>query len=131
MAEQISSVLRLGGIPDELAQLRNTHLGDVLRQVLAKITAQEDRERIAAALEKTPDSQASMVYRNMVIEVGHYVTAQEVEDVPVDSCGVVYHIGEKEISVLFRVVGQPLQDCQVRPFEVIPVYTLTITDPNE
>lgn len=128
MAEQIASVLRLGEIPDTLAQVRDTHLGDVLRQVLAKITDIEDRERLAAALEKTPNSQASVIYRNMVIEVGHYVTAQQVEGVPVDCYGVVYHIGEKEVSVLFRTVDRTLLDRQVRSFEVIPVYTLTISE---
>ena len=65
----------------------------------------------------------------MVIEVGHYVTAKEaIEDVPADSAGVVYCVKENDISVVFFQSDQTLSIRQVHPFQVMPVYTLTVPD---
>ena len=124
----IVQCLRDGTIP-EYPEFLDSHLGDSLRFILESLPRQEDRELIACGLEKVKQSQPSIIYRNMVIEVGHYVTTREaMGDVPADCPGVIYCLEASTISVLFRKPDGTLVDRKVHPFQVMPVYTLTIPE---
>lgn len=127
----IVACLREGRVLDEYPEFKDTHLGEGLRFILENIVRQDDRDRLADCLEHVKESEASIIYRNMVIEVGHYVTSNEVmDDVPVHCPGVVYCLKSNLISVVFYKADKTLSAKQVRPFQVMPVYTLTIPEPN-
>jgi hypothetical protein len=127
----ISLCLRDGELKEGFPEFKDTHLGDGIRHILGELPNTADRETLAAALEQVKDSEASLIYQNMVIEVGHYVTAtDEIGDVPMNSPGVVFCLRDKKISVLFRKADKSLSLQTVYPFQVMPVYTLTIPDPS-
>ncbi|MBD3265740.1 hypothetical protein GF373_03655 [bacterium] len=127
----IAHCLREGEIDEGFNEFRDTHLGDGLKYILDTLPNQEDREHVAAALDVVKESEASLIYQNMVIEVGHYVTAKDaIADVPPNSPGVVYCLKHNKISVLFRKPDKTLSPQTVHPFQVMPVYTLTIPDPS-
>ncbi|MFB3788441.1 MAG: hypothetical protein ACE15F_18945 [bacterium] len=127
----IVNCLREGRVGDEYPEFKDTHLGESLRFIIQSFPRPEDRTLLADALEKVKSSQASMVYRNMVIEVGHYVTAVEpIGNVPSHSPGVVHCLEAGLISVVFYKPDGTLTVHRVRPFQIMPVYTLTIPDPT-
>ncbi len=72
----IAECLREGVVSDAYPEFRDTHLGESLRFLIGSIPSEDDRRQLAACMEQVKSSSASMVYRNMVIEVGHYVTAK-------------------------------------------------------
>ncbi len=124
--------LREGHVGDEFPEFKDTHLGEGLRFLIQSLTKTEDRELLASCLSHVKKSDSSMVYRNMVIEVGHYVTSQHtIEDVPADCAGVVYCLSHSMISVIFRKPDGTLSDLKLHPFQVMPVYTLTIPESGE
>ncbi|RJP27786.1 MAG: hypothetical protein C4527_12525 [Candidatus Omnitrophota bacterium] len=128
----IVQCLRAGQVGDEFPEFRDTHLGEGLRFLISALPREEDRVLLASCLGQVKKSESSMVYRNMVIEVGHYVTAQSaLGDVPSDCAGVVYCLNPSSISVIFRKPDGTLSDKQVHPFQVMPIYTLTVPDPSE
>ncbi len=121
--------LREGWVGEEFPEFRDTHLGEGLRFLIDSLPRIEDRELLASCLEQVKKSDSSMVYRNMVIEVGHYVTSRtSIKDVPSDCAGVVYCLDSSMISVVFRKKDGTLSDCRVHPFQVMPIYTLTIPE---
>ncbi len=125
----IARCIREGNTGESYAEFRDSHLGDGLRVILQHLTDQQERDRLADCLEKVKQSEAAMVYRNMVIEVGHYVTAKEgIGDVKEDDYGVIYCLDSSRIWVLFRTEEGKLVDTEVFPFQIMPVYTLTIPD---
>lgn len=127
----IISCLREGRVGDEYPEFQDTHLGESLRFIIRSLPRAEDRSLLADSLNQVKTSQASMVYRNMVIEVGHYVTAMEpIGDVPSECPGVVYCLKEGHISVVFYKPDGTLSAQRVHPFQIMPVYTLTIPDPS-
>ncbi len=127
----IVNCLREGRVGDEYPEFKDTHLGEGLRFIIQSLPQAEDRNRLADSLEKVKSSQASMVYRNMVIEVGHYVTAvAPIGDVPGECPGVVYCLESSYISIIFYKPDGKLSAQRVLPFQIMPVYTLTIPDPS-
>jgi hypothetical protein len=127
----IAQCLHQRQVLEEYPEFQDTHLGDGLRFILDRIKTQEDCDLMASCLEKVKQSEPSIVYRNMVIEVGHYVTANnDIGDVPEDCAGVVYCLSSDIISIIFLKPDGSLSEKQVHPFEIMPVYTLTIPDTN-
>lgn len=125
----IGRCLREGRVLDDYPEFKDSHLGDGLRYILADLPDSGDRERLAESMTHVKQSAASTVYQNMVIEVGHYVTAKEgVEGVPEGAPGVVFCIEGNSISILFRLKEKRLVAKTVRAFEVLPIYTLTVSD---
>lgn len=124
----ILRVLREGGISSEESDLQDTHLGDGLRIILQRFPQNEDREALAKALSRVHLSQASVISENRLIEVGHYVQAESVPNVPEDCYGVVHYIDEQAIEVIFSPRQGNLLVRRALPFEVMPVYTLTISE---
>ncbi|MEW6234929.1 MAG: hypothetical protein AB1656_06040 [Candidatus Omnitrophota bacterium] len=125
----IAQCLREGSAGENYPEFRDSHLGDCLRTIIQSLPRTEDRNALAACLQKVKSGEASMVYRNMVIEVGHYVTAREtIEDVPENCYGVVYFLASAKIDVLFRKPDGTLSAQCVFPFQIMPVYTLTVPD---
>ncbi len=124
--------LREGRILDDYPEFQNSHLSEGLRFILKELPGGEDRERLADALSHVKDGSASTIYQNMVIEVGHYVTANDcLTDLPEECPGVVYKIEGQTVNVLFRLPDKRLQPKKVHSFEIMPVYTLTVSDgPN-
>ena len=126
----IAQALRDGTTGDH-PQFKDSHLGDGLRLILDFVPQPDGREILASCLEQVKGSEPSLIYQNMVIEVGHYVTAKDaIADVPPNSPGVVYCLKQGKISVLFRKPDKTLSPQTVHPFQVMPVYTLTISDPS-
>jgi len=126
---QLSDSLKKGKVQD-LPSLRDSHLGKCLQYLVDQLPTTEDRVLLADALHQVKQSEASIVYRNMVIEVGHYVTAEQpIDEVPDDCPGVIYRIQDKKIDVLFCLPNLSLVSKSVHPFQVMPLYTLTIGEP--
>lgn len=123
--------IREGKVLDDYPEIHDSHLGECLNYILNELPDSECREELANALLQVKDGAASTIYQNMVIEVGHYVTAGDcLTDLP-DGCnGVVYRIEGDVINVLFRLPEKRLHAKQVHSFEVMPVYTLTVSDDN-
>jgi len=127
----IVACLREGRVGDEYPEFKDSHLGEGLRFIIQSVPRPADRDILASCLEKVKGSLPSIVYQNMVIEVGHYVTAVDpIGDVPVHSAGVVYHLETAMISVVFRKGDGTLSAQRVRPFQIMPIYTLTVPDPT-
>ncbi|MDX9752538.1 MAG: hypothetical protein RBU29_01170 [bacterium] len=125
----IAHCLREGEVKSGFPEFQDTHLGDGLRFLISALPQAADRQRVAAALEEVKGSDASLIYQNMVIEVGHYVTAKDtLQDVPTNAPGVVFCLKNNTISVLFRKPDQSLSVQTVHPFQIMPVYTLTVPD---
>ncbi len=125
---QIAESLKEGDLQDVPAY-QNTHLGKCVQYFIEILPQAEDRIRLAESLQMVKQSEASFVYRNMVIEVGHYVTAdQTIDEIPEDCPGVTYRIHGKKIDVLFCLPNNSLVAKRVHPFQVMPVYTLTIPE---
>ena len=125
----IEQCLREGKVLDEFPEFQDSHLGESLRYIIETLPTPEDRECLASCLENVKESTPSMIYQNMVIEVGHYVTAKTaIYDVPADCPGVVYCLHSPTISVLFRKPDGTLASKKVHAFQVMPVYTLTIPE---
>jgi len=125
----IAQCLREGNTGENYPEFRDSHLGDCLRTIIQTLPREADRTTLADCLQKVKSGEASMVYRNMVIEVGHYVTAKEtIGDVPENCYGVVYFLSSAKIDVLFRQSDGTLSVQCVHPFQIMPVYTLTVPD---
>lgn len=125
----IIQCLREGSFGEHYPELKDTHLGDGIRLILESLPREEDRILLATSLERVKQSEPAMVYRNMVIEVGHYVTLKaKTGDVPENCYGVVYCLKSSQIHVLFRKTDGTLSDQCVHPFQILPVYTLTVPD---
>lgn len=123
--------LREGRILDDYPEFNDSHLGECLRYILNELPDAECRESLANALLEVKDGAASTIYQNMVIEVGHYVTACDcLTDLPPECHGVVYRIENSIINVLFRLPDKRITARRVHSFEVMPVYTLTVSDDN-
>ncbi|MFH1738409.1 MAG: hypothetical protein ABIH23_05330 [bacterium] len=123
----IVSCLKEGAVREDDPELSETHLGDGLRFLIHHLPGPQDRETLAKALQKVKNSRPSLVYRNMVIEVGHYVTSREdIADIPVDRYGVIYRVEENQVCVLFRLTDGTLADRKVHPSQITPLYTLTV-----
>lgn len=118
-------------VPEDHPDFGSSHLGKCLNTILKSLPDETSRSHLAESLRQVRNSDASMVYQNMVFEIGHYVTAKEaVGEVPDDCPGVVYHISKGKISVLFRKEDQSFVPEIVYPDQILPVYTLTIPDPS-
>ncbi len=127
----IASCLRERRVREEYPEFQDTHLGEGLRFIIARLERVEDCELLACCLEQVKQSDSSMIYRNMVIEVGHYVTAKEsIGDVPEDCAGVVYCLESVMIHVVFLKSDNTLSAKRLHPFQIMPIYTLTVPDPN-
>lgn len=127
----IASCLRERRVLDEYPEFQDTHLGEGLRFIIERLPRQEDCDRLAECLEHVKDSAPSIIYRNMVIEVGHYITAKEqIGDVAEDCAGVVYCLETDMINAVFLKSDGSLSAHRVYPFQIMPVYTLTVPDPN-
>ena len=125
----ISLCLREGEVKDGFSEFRDTHLGDGLKHIIKELPRIEDRECLANALDLVKESNPSFIYQNMVIEVGHYVIAKdELTGITPNTPGVVYCLQDSKISVLFRNADKTLTAKTVHPFQIMPVYTLTIPD---
>ena len=123
----VARCLDSGEVAGDDPELGETHLGDGLRFLIQHLPAAEDRAILADALGKVKHSRPSVVYRNMVIEVGHYVMAREnIPDVPVDRYGVIYQVEANQVSVLFRLPDGHLADRTIHPSQITPLYTLTV-----
>lgn len=123
--------LREGRLLDDYPEFNDSHLGECLRYILNELPDAECRETLANALLQVKYGAASTIYQNMVIEVGHYVTAGDhLTDLPAGCHGVVYRIEGSVINVLFRLPDKRITAKRVHSFEVMPVYTLTISDDN-
>ncbi len=116
-----------GKVNEDDPELSETHLGDGLRFLIQHLPGPRDRELLAGALKKVKNSRPSLIYGNMVIEVGHYVRAREsIPEVPVDRFGVIYRVEENQVCVLFRLEDGKLVDRKVHPSQITPLYTLTV-----
>lgn len=125
----IAHCLREGRILDDYPEFQDSHLGEGLRYILKELPDAESRAVLADALSQVKDGAASTIYQNMVLEVGHYVTANDcLTDLPEGCHGVVFRIDGQIIDVLFRLPGQGMISKRVHSFEVMPVYTLTVSD---
>ena len=125
--QAIVSCLEHAAVREDDPELSETHLGDGLRFLIHHLPGPKDRETLAGALQKIKNSRPSLVYRNMVIEVGHYVTSREdITNVPVDRYGVIYRVEENQVCVLFRLTDGRLADRKVHPSQITPLYTLTV-----
>ncbi|MBI1390775.1 MAG: hypothetical protein GC154_20290 [bacterium] len=125
----IGHCLREGRVLDQYPEFKDSHLGDGLRYILTELPGEADRILLAESLKQVKASEASTIYQNMVIEVGHYVSAKEwLGDAAPESRGVVYCIDNGVISVLFSLPGRRLVAQPVRAFEIMPIYTLTVSD---
>lgn len=124
----ICNAVRSGNVSG-VPEFQDSHLGDCLRYIVQELPNPEHRQKLADCLPNVKKSMPSRVYQNMVIEVGHYVMSeQDLGDVPDDCPGVVYCLGESSIHVLFRTPGKTLTARTVHPFQIMPVYTLTVPD---
>lgn len=118
-------------VPDDHPDFDASHLGKCLKTILNSLPDETSRNHLAESLRQVQGSDASMVYQNMVFEIGHYVTAKDaVGSIPDECPGVVYHIEKGKISVLFRKADQSFEPETVYPDQILPVYTLTIPDPS-
>ncbi|MBN2326150.1 MAG: hypothetical protein JXR73_03280 [Candidatus Omnitrophica bacterium] len=127
----IASCLRERRVLSEYPEFQDTHLGEGLRFIIERLQRKEDCDLLASCLETVKKSAPSIIYRNMVIEVGHYVTAkQPLGDVTEDCAGVVYCLESEMIHVIFLKPDSTLSDQKVHPFQIMPVYTLTVPDPS-
>ncbi|MGC9327557.1 MAG: hypothetical protein ACP5I1_07975 [Candidatus Hinthialibacter sp.] len=127
----IASCLRERRVLSEYPEFQDTHLGEGLRYIISRLHRKEDCDLLASCLETVKKSAPSIIYQNMVIEVGHYVTAtQPLDDVPEDCTGVVYCLKSNSIYVIFLKPDNTISAQKVRPFQIMPVYTLTAPDPN-
>lgn len=127
--EVISRALDEGVVDESFPEIRETHLGQGLRFLLRELPDEEDRRKLSLCIPKVKSSQPSLIYRNMVIEVGHYVvTETALDEVPYDCHGVVYCLDRNMVHVLFRLQGKKLAVKSVLPFQIMPVYTLTIPE---
>jgi len=127
----IASCLRERRVLSEYPEFQDTHLGEGLRFIIERLKRPEDCELLAQCLEHVKESLPSSIYRNMVIEVGHYVTSQQtIGDVPENCNGVVYCLESKTIDVVFLMPDSSLSAQRVHPFQIMPVYTLTVSDVN-
>lgn len=125
---KICTSLNDGTVDSACAELNDTHLGKGLKIIMQAIEGTQDRALLAKSLSETQSSEASIVYRNMVIEIGHYVTPVAISGLP-DTChGVVSHIDSRMVDALFLLPNRTLVKKRVHPFELCPVYTLTISD---
>lgn len=125
----IASCLRERRVLDAYPEFQDTHLGEGLRFIIERLRRPEDSELLAQCLEHVKESLPSAIYRNMVIEVGHYVISQQtIGDVPENSNGVVYCLESKSIDVVFLKPDSTLSAQRVHPFQIMPVYTLTVSD---
>jgi hypothetical protein len=116
-------------INEELKEFKDTHLGKGLRYLLSEIAEPNDRLRLSDSLREIKQSMPSLVYQNKIIEVGHYVVAaQNLEGIPENCYGVVFRLEPAKIHVLFRISGKRLVPAVVRPFEIMPVYTLVVPE---
>jgi hypothetical protein len=123
----IVECLDSGRVFNDRPELVDTNLGDGLRFLIQRFPDSKDREILAAALRNVKHSRPSLVYRNMMIEVGHYVMSREgITDVPIDRYGVIYQVEADRVHVLFRLPDGHLMDCTVHPSQVTPLYTLTV-----
>lgn len=123
----IAQCLDSGNVSGDDPELGATHLGDGLRFLVRHLPTPDDRKTLAEALQNVKNSHPSVVYRNMVIEVGHYVMAREnIPDVPIDRYGVIYRVEENQVSVLFRLPDGQLVDRTIHPSQITPLYTLTV-----
>lgn len=120
-----------GCVPETHPDFHDSHLGKCLKFILLNTPDETSRSHLANSLRQVQGSDASMVYQNMVFEMGHYVTAKESFEHIADECpGIVYHIQNGKISVLFRKPDQSFEPLTVYPDQIMPVYTLTIPDPS-
>jgi hypothetical protein len=127
----IASCLRERRVLDEYPEFQDTHLGEGLRFIIERLHRPEDAELLAQCLEHVKESAPSAIYRNMVIEVGHYVTSQQVlGDTPENCNGVVYCLQSNTIDIIFLKPDGTLSAQRVHPFQIMPVYTLTVSDVN-
>lgn len=127
----IAACLREGRVLDAYPEFQDTHLGEGLRFIIERLKRKEDHALLASCLEHVKESVPSIIYRNMVIEVGHYVTANEpIADVAEECAGVVYCLESDMIHVVFLKSDDTLSAQRVRPFQIMPVYTLTVRDLN-
>lgn len=127
--ELIVRCLRQGEISNESPDFQHSHLGLSLKFIVGKLPRLEDRECLARCLERVKLSDTSLIYRNMVFEMGHYVTTLEkLGDVEEGCAGVVYYLKDSRIAVIFRKEDQTLSAHEVIPSQVLPVYTLTIPE---
>ena len=125
--QAIVQCLSSGRVSDDDPELIETHLGEGLQFLIHRLPDPRDRDTLAAALGKVKHSRPSLVYRNMVIEVGHYVMSREgIAQVPVDRYGVIYRVEQNQVGVLFRLLDGHLVDRMVHPSQVTPLYTLTV-----
>jgi hypothetical protein len=118
-------------VPEDHPDFDSSHLGRCLKTILNSLPDDASRNHLAESLRQVQSSDASMVYQNMVFEIGHYVCIKEtVNTVPENCHGVVYHISKGKISVLFRQADHSFVPETVYPDQILPVYTLTIPDPS-
>ncbi|MGI6457336.1 MAG: hypothetical protein ACOX5R_17200 [bacterium] len=125
--QHLAEALNKGSISGDHPELQDTHLGICLRYFLAELQDPQERRILSEALYQVRESLPSLIYKNKVIEVGHYViTAQPLEQVPDNCYGVVHCLQEQRIHALFRCPQKHLIPAIVHPFQIMPVYTLTI-----
>ena len=125
--QAIVQCLSAGRVSNDDPELIETHLGEGLQFLIDHLPGPQDRDTLAAALKNVKHSRPSLIYQNMVVEVGHYVMAREgIADVPPDRYGVIYRIEDSQIDVLFRLQDGHLVRCTVHPSQVTPLYTLTV-----
>ncbi len=118
-----------GKVPEDHPDFHSSHLGICLKYILNHIQSGESLHHLAECLREVQGSETSMIYQNMVFEIGHYVSAKESSGtIPEDCPGVVYHIQRGKIQVLFKKPDQTLEPATRYPDELMPVYTLTIPD---
>lgn len=128
-AGDIRHVLLAGGMDAAGGGLRESHLGRGLAFLLERFGRAEDRELLAHSLALVKQSDPSLVYRNMVFEIGHYITAKEpLGGVPENCPGVIRSLKPGSVSALFLKPDGTLEACEVFPDQVMPVYTLTIPE---
>ena len=128
---QIIHAVEDGCVPEDHPDFHSSHLGKCLKFILQNTPDETSRTHLANSLRQVQGSDASMVYQNMVFEIGHYVTAKEnMAQIPDECSGVVFHIQNGKISVLFRQSDQSFEPLTVYPHQIMPVYTLTIPDPS-
>ena len=88
--QHLAEALNKGSISGDHPELQDTHLGICLRYFLAELRT----HRSGASSRKhsiRSGKPPSLIYKNKVIEVGHYViTAQPLEQVPDNCYGVVH-----------------------------------------
>lgn len=126
--EHICQSLRDGTIVADSPELDDTHLGKGLRIIMQAVSRPEDRALLAEGLQHVPTSEASIVFQNKVIEIGHYVTPVGISGLPGSGCGVVTHIDSRMVEALFLLPNRSLARKRVHPFELSPIYTLTVSD---